>query len=105
VKRVAASAAALLALLLLGGNVLESGAGQPGSFDLNGNPTTYFGADSSTLQFTLPLATSGTYLDLAVDGAGCIYLLYYTSDGTQPVDYRVDVYTPGTSRWSRAILE
>ena len=35
----------------------------------------------------------GTYLDLAVDGAGQIYALYYTGDGAAPADYYVDVYT------------
>src|SRR5262249_28991376 len=45
------------------------------------------------LLFTLDLASQGTYLDMAVDGASQIYLLYYTGDGTSPEDYRVDVYT------------
>ena len=38
--------------------------------------------------------SSGTYLDLAVDGSGQMYVLYYTGDGVAPGDYRVDVYTP-----------
>ena len=37
---------------------------------------------------------SGTYLDMAVDGASHIYLLYYTGDGSQPGDYHIDVYNP-----------
>jgi hypothetical protein len=73
--------------------ILEAGASQLSAFDLNGNPVRYFGA-GTTLQFTLPLASQGTYLDLAVDGASQIYLLYYTSDGSRPEHYRVDVYTP-----------
>jgi hypothetical protein len=73
--------------------ILEAGASQLAAFDLNGNPVRYFGS-GPTLQFTVPLASPGTYLDLAVDGASHIYLLYYTGDGTQPADYRVDVYTP-----------
>jgi hypothetical protein len=89
--------------------VLEAG-GQISAFDLNGNPVPYFGAAltrrtllargrrrlgaSAQGQFTLPLVSSGTYLDLAVDGAGQMYVLYYTGDGVAPSDYRVDVYTP-----------
>jgi hypothetical protein len=73
--------------------ILEAGASQLSAFDLNGNPVRYFGA-GPTLQFTLPLASQGTYLDLAVDGASQIYLLYYTGDGSLAAHYRVDVYTP-----------
>ena len=89
--------------------VLEAGASQLAAFDLNGNPVRYFAAQSTlqarhrpnqrrrgaapTLQFTLPLASRGTYLDLAVDGASQIYVLYYTGDGSLPEDYRIDVYT------------
>ena len=89
--------------------VLEAG-GQISAFDLNGNPVAYFGTAltrrtllapgrrrlgaSAQGQFTLPLVSSGTYLDLAVDGAGQMYVLYYTGDGVAPGDYRVDVYTP-----------
>ena len=29
-----------------------------------------------------------------MDGANHIYLLYYTSDGSQPGDYHIDVYNP-----------
>jgi hypothetical protein len=72
--------------------ILEAGAQQLSAFDLNGNPIKYFGSDSS--QYRTALAASGTYLDLAVDGASHIYLLYYTGDGSQPGDYRVDVYNP-----------
>lgn len=73
--------------------VLEAGASQLSAFDLNGNPVAYFGTDPANLQFTLPLSSAGTYMDLAVDGASQMYLLYYTGDGSAPADYRVDVYT------------
>ena len=72
--------------------VLEAGASQLAAFDLNGNPVPYFGV-SGQGQYTLPLVSKGTYLDLAVDGAGQIYALYYTGDGAAPADYHVDVYT------------
>ena len=74
--------------------ILEAGASQIAAFDLNGNPVKYFGSDQANLQFTQPLATQGTYLDMAVDGASHIYLLYYTGDGSQPDDYHIDVYNP-----------
>jgi hypothetical protein len=72
--------------------ILEAGASQIAAFDLNGNPVKYFGSDQANLQFTQPLASRGTYLDMAVDGANHIYLLYYTNDGAQPDDYSIDVY-------------
>ncbi len=71
--------------------ILEAGANQLSSFDLSGSPTRYFGSNQD--QYTQKLANDGTYLDLAVDGSGQIYLLYYTGDGSQADDYRVDVYT------------
>ena len=33
-------------------------------------------------------------MDLAVDGAGQMYALYYTGNGSDPANYHVDVYTP-----------
>ncbi len=83
---------------------------QLSAFDLNGNPVRYFQppvtrralvADARRRpgaagrgKYTLTLVSSGTYLDLAVDGSGQIYLLYYAGDGSAAGDYRVDVYTP-----------
>ncbi|MBV9196083.1 MAG: hypothetical protein JO168_18255 [Solirubrobacterales bacterium] len=92
--------------------VLESGAAEVSAFDLNGHPLPYFQASSSTgllgrprrrhralaandLQYSMPLVSAGTYLDLAVDGAGQIYALYFTGDGSDPQDYQVDVYSQG----------
>jgi hypothetical protein len=72
--------------------ILEAGAAQLAAFDLNGNPVKYFGWDQSNLRFTQPLASQGTYLDMAVDGANHIYLLYYANDGSRPDDYSIDVY-------------
>jgi hypothetical protein len=72
--------------------VLEAGAAQLSAFDLNLNPVRYFGTQSPLL-FSSPLPGSLTYLDVAVDGAGQIYVLSYGNDGSQPTDYRIDVYT------------
>ncbi|MBV9582890.1 MAG: hypothetical protein JO057_30260 [Chloroflexi bacterium] len=71
--------------------VLEAGAGKLAAFDLNGNPVKYFGTNQD--QFTQQLASGGTYLDIAVDGAHQIYVLYYSGDGEQVEDYHIDVYT------------
>jgi hypothetical protein len=86
--------------------VLEGAASQISAFDLNGNPVPYFAASftrrslldgaraaaASQGQYTLPLVSTGTYLDLAIDGSNQIYVLYHTGDGSVPSDYRVDVY-------------
>jgi hypothetical protein len=70
--------------------VLEAASSQLSAFDLNGNPVRYFGDPPD---YTLPLVSEGTYLDLAVDGAEQIYALYFTGDGATPEDYHVDVCT------------
>jgi hypothetical protein len=49
---------------------------------------------ASGLAFTLPLDTTKTYLDVAIDGAGQIYLLHHTGDGSSVQDYHVDIHTP-----------
>src|SRR5262249_1554904 len=84
--------------------ILDAAAGEIAAFDLNGNPVPYF---TETLnrrslfarsaatpgQYTVALGSAGTYVGLAVDGAGQIYTLYYTGDGSQPAQYHIDVYT------------
>jgi len=71
--------------------VLEAASQRVSAFDLNGNPAEYFTAAPSP-GFTLPLVSDGTYLDIAVDGAEQVYVLYFTGTGGAPADYRVDVY-------------
>ncbi|HEX5195012.1 MAG TPA: hypothetical protein VFW09_19615 [Solirubrobacteraceae bacterium] len=57
--------------------VLEAGTSQLSAFDLNGNPVRYFtNGTNRQAQFTRALVSSGTPLDLAVDGANQIYVLY-----------------------------
>ena len=74
--------------------VLEAGTTQISAFDLNGNPVRYFGTGpDADRKFTRDLVSKGTPLDLAVDGADQIYVLYFTGTGSAPVDYHVDVYT------------
>jgi hypothetical protein len=74
--------------------VLEAGANQLQSFDLNGNPMAYFGTNPDNLSYYAALAsgTNDTLLSLAVDGQGWFYVLSYTGDGSQVSDYAVDVY-------------
>jgi hypothetical protein len=71
--------------------ILEAAGPQLSAFDLNGNPVQYFGS-APNRQFTLPLSAQRTYLDVAVDGASQIYLLYHNGDGSDPQDYHLDVY-------------
>jgi len=71
--------------------VLEAGSSQISAFDLNLNPVKYFRRHQD--QFTCDLASPGTYLDLAVDGASQIYALYFTGTGTSASDYHIDVYS------------
>jgi len=71
--------------------VLEAASQRVSAFDLNGNPAPYFAAAPDP-GYVLPLVSDGTYLDVAVDGAEQVYLLYFTGTGAAPADYRVDVY-------------
>jgi len=71
--------------------VLEAASQRLSAFDLNGNPAPYFTAGPEP-GYTLPLVSDGTYLDVAVDGAEQVYVLYFTGSGAAPADYRVDVY-------------
>lgn len=73
--------------------VLEAGASQLAAFDLNGNPVRQFGS-TTPKNFVLPLLQPRVYLDVAVDGSGAIYVLSYQSNGSQPDEYRIDVYSP-----------
>ncbi|MBV9426082.1 MAG: hypothetical protein JOZ98_24470 [Solirubrobacterales bacterium] len=90
--------------------ILEAAGPQLSAFDLNGNPVPYFAPSAlrssrrrrsrrrrvgaPSLEFTLPLDPTKTYLDVAVDGASQIYLLYHTGDGSSVQDYHLDVYKP-----------
>jgi hypothetical protein len=76
--------------------VLEAAAQRISAFDLNGNPAEYFTAAPAP-GYALPLVSPGTYLDVAVDGAEQVYVLYFTGTGAAPADYHVDVYTKAGS--------
>jgi hypothetical protein len=79
--------------------ILNAGSSQLSAFDLVGLPVKIFGTGSQ-LSFTLQLpqttdpSTRRTYLDVSVDGTGQMYVLSYAGPGSDPSQYRVDVYRP-----------
>ena len=74
------------------------------AFDTFGKPVPYFAnpgydpndPDSPQKIPTLALrqGASATYLDLAVEAQGYVYVLYYTGSGGKASDYQVDLYEP-----------
>jgi hypothetical protein len=80
------------ALLVLENNRIQA-------FDLYGNPVPYFhssaqptSAKRAILELTYPAGTS--FLDLAVEAKGYLYVLTRRGEGRLADDYRVDIYTP-----------
>lgn len=62
------------------------------AFDFQGNPVRHFGGEVS---FTLsPSDQDVTYLDLAVESKGYVYVLRYFGQGDHPDDYQVAIYEP-----------
>ena len=52
----------------------------------------------------MPLRTDPaavTYLDVAVEAKGFIYVLSFINDGKTPADYRLDIYNPDGSPLTR----
>jgi len=89
--------APILAAVSPQGNVLvlEQGNNRVQAFDLNGNAVPQFA--SNTYFFPLndnPVASSGAYLDLAVEYTGYIYVLSYVPAAAGSYVYRLDIYTP-----------
>ena len=74
--------------------VLESENQRIQAFDLGGNPAKHFGSGKD--KYFVPLKTETapvTYLDMAVEYVGYIYVLsYITQQGLY--QYRLDIYTP-----------
>lgn len=74
--------------------VLESKNRRIQAFDLGGNPAKHFGAGKD--KYYVPLEAESetvTYLDMAVEYVGYIYVLsYVTQQGLY--QYRLDIYTP-----------
>jgi hypothetical protein len=82
--------------------VLDSGNLRLHAFDCLGAQVHHFALHSSS---TAPLRDEGgiavTYLDMAVEGTGYIYVLSYQNAGRFVTDYRVDIYHPTGSFLSR----
>lgn len=72
------------------------------------NPVeTYFAPGGGAQSCFAPLKDEGgqtvTYLDMAVETTGYIYILSYTGGGTAVDDYRLDIYTPKGDWQSRTM--
>jgi hypothetical protein len=76
--------------------VLEQGNARVQAFDADGSTQAIFtGADGKkSAVFPLQPEASAVYLDIAVEGAGYVYVLSYVNNGLAPSDYHLDVYTP-----------
>jgi hypothetical protein len=64
------------------------------AFDLGGNPVPYFTGQSDPYFLYLTATAGATYLDLAAEFSGYIYVL--SSRGSPPA-FRLDIYHPGQS--------
>src|SRR5258705_8481970 len=69
--------------------ILEQKNNRIQAFDTGGNPVPYFANGA----YFVPLKDTATYLDLAVEYSGYLYVLSYTGSG--PFTFRLDLYTPG----------
>ncbi len=76
--------------------ILEQGNRRVQAFDAIGNSVSLFQGKSTPLMVLKPEAdgVTATYLDLAVEGLGYLFVLSYVSNGSTPSDYRLDVYSP-----------
>lgn len=78
--------------------VLDAAARRVQAFDYRANPLYLFvsgdGPDKANYFALQDYGPNVTYLDLAVEHYGFVYVLLYTGDGATPTDYRVDIYEP-----------
>lgn len=73
--------------------VLESLNRRLQAVDLYGNPIPYFPGGKALLPLRSETSPA-TYLDMALDGEGYIYVLLYLNQGAAVADYRLDLYAP-----------
>ncbi len=73
--------------------VLDAGNGRIQAFDVFGNPTPRFNGGTSEVRPLYP-ENNATYLDMAVESTGWIYVLSFAGSGRNPADYRLDIYDP-----------
>ena len=82
--------------------VLEQGNARIQALDTSGNAVNLFkGATTNLVALTPELGA--IYLDLAVEGAGYMYVLSYVADGLTPQSYRLDLYDPTGAFVSRTL--
>jgi hypothetical protein len=76
--------------------VLEQGNQRVQAFDPDGNAVELFTDANGVATSLLALQEEAgiTYLDVAVEGAGYVYVLSYADSGSSAANYRLDVYTP-----------
>lgn len=80
--------------------VLEQGNARVQALDVHANAVNLFASGTSSLMSLQP-ESGVTYLDLAVEGQGYMYVLSYQGDGTLATQYRLDLYTPDGAFLSR----
>jgi len=80
--------------------VLEQDNARIQAFDVYGNPVPYF-PNHSPFAALQPETPAPVYLDMSVTDDGWIYVLSYVNTGSQPTDYRLDLYTRAGAFLSR----
>jgi len=74
--------------------VLEQGNARVQALDAHANPVLLFAQGTSNVMALQAESDKVSYLDLAVEGQGYIYVLSYLGEGTSASQYRLDLYTP-----------
>jgi len=74
--------------------VLEQGNSRVQAFDVAGNPVEHFAGGTSPFAALVQDLEPLERVDLSVDALGYLFVLSYTGDGTQPSDYRLEIYDP-----------
>ena len=80
--------------------ILEDGNQRLQAVDVSGNPVPRFQNGTSSV-VTLEQGSGITYLDLAVEGMGYIYVLSFVNNGLTAADYRLDIYDPQGNHLNR----
>ena len=81
--------------------ILDAGNLRLHAFNVFGNPAPCFGGGAIFPLRAQPVDV--TYLDVAVDAAGYLYVLYFLGDGDVAADYALDIYDPGLNFISQTV--